>query len=1595
MVDVGIIVEAPAPKEGVLTAVKAHVEYQDGTKSIEGRDIAKGGDFTAPDSLSIEIAENGYTISGTTEPYAFVDIDINNNGTIDYTLKADKNGSFSKNIYKPLLNGEEISATARDKYGNSTYPVIIKKAPGKPTGITVGNGDDFITKDEIDEQGNVDVIVGLPDDAKAGYTVVVNGKEQELTEEDKTKGEVTVKVPAPEESKTLTVDANIKDPAGNESEILTEDVGQVDTTTPEAPVIEDITNNFDDTGNVESTTITGTAEPGSTVEVKNPTTGDVVGSGTVGEDGKFEIVVEGGLEDGQDYDVTAKDSAGNTSDPTKVTGDTTAPEAPTVTEVTNVDTDGDGQPDGTIIKGSAEPGSTVTVTDPEGNVIGEAIADSETGEYEITTDPAVADGQEVDVTATDDKGNESDPTKVTGDTTAQAPTLALENDTGLSDSDGITKDGTVLVSGLEEGATWQYSTDGGDTWIEGTGNSFDLPEGKYADGKVVVRQTDAAGNTSDNASLGAVTVDTTAPAPLLELADDTGIPGDGITKDGTVNVNGLEEGATWQYSIDGGATWMDGEGDSFILPVGTYTEGEVLAKQTDVSGNISEGSILNGRVSVVENSLLAAVDNTEELVLDIVATKREATESETIAGQKVDSFGVVSAGLGGVADAGVLDFANNAIELNVAEGTERVLELFAGGGGVSIGDTYNLIIYKEDAYGNTKFYDVYDDWFTVPLLGQTKTGEISITEPGKYHIMLSAKAGVKVIGGTRLEVRKDTVMDYNEYESVSGVHQGNVITDLDLSGKDQIDEPDNTRITKITYENDKGTHEVDVPAVGSTVIQLAHGTLTMSAKGNYTYKLNEGANPKFGAQEKVTYTITNSKTGDSSSADLTINLVDKPSNLVPDSTVWLDMKPEAKEIDIPAKDKLSSKTWADILGVGLGIADIGLIAIENGLEIKVGENQVRDVTFWANGGAPVALGYSPVDLVIYKKETTANGDFWQLYTIEENWFGIVGVVVGAGRTSEDKTFRFDEGEYKAVLVPTTGGVNVIPSTTLRIREDKLYEYEQTNAKVETDLGLDEGAVVYSVDGEPLAEGNNIIQGQYGTLTINADGSYSYELYQNIAYKDIGNMETFSYSILGADNKLYNSTLNIVINNVQANDDFGDARFGLDNQEAYGGWEASGTKTGSGNSTYSSNLIEVQANQVYDLTLNYNLNPFGERADEFVIRLIDVVTGKAIKTYTPNVNGEQGELSWSLTEGQYRVEVIIDPRLANTVRYDLSLQGTITTLDQFQAEQANTIVEEGSLLDNDTYKEGSGIAELAHIEVNGKPLDIVVNGQFDNNLYKFITIEGEYGTLVVQQDGSYIYTTHGDSYGVDVFDYKLISIAGSSDSAKLTFNAGMNVTGSKYDDVVISSAADDKFIMGEGADTLVFNNLGGTDEGGNGNNGVDTWADFDATQGDKIDITGLLDGNQTASNIGSYLKYENGVLMVDRNGNSEFEDLLKVNATDIDELLDSIEWQAAVSGKVANYSINTEDTVYLPDTLLATSAEEDDVLSFEGADQMISLADIMQPDVIDINGTGANTLNVAVEDVDSAIYVKGGSDDTVNLEGSNWSTVEQTTLESHF
>ncbi|MDM1709011.1 Ig-like domain-containing protein, partial [Thiopseudomonas alkaliphila] len=180
-----------------------------------------------------------------------------------------------------------------------------------------------------------------------------------------------------------------------------------DTTAPDAPVVDGFTNNDDN-----STTVTGTAEAGSTVEVTDPVTGKVVGSDTADGDGNFKVVVEGGLEDAKDYEVTAKDPAGNVSDKETITGDTTAPDAPVVDGFTNNDDNS------TTVTGTAEAGSTVEVTDPvTGKVVGSDTADGD-GNFKVVVEGGLEDAKDYEVTAKDPAGNVSDKETITGDTTA-------------------------------------------------------------------------------------------------------------------------------------------------------------------------------------------------------------------------------------------------------------------------------------------------------------------------------------------------------------------------------------------------------------------------------------------------------------------------------------------------------------------------------------------------------------------------------------------------------------------------------------------------------------------------------------------------------------------------------------------------------------------------------------------------------------------------------------------------------------------------------------------------------------------------------------------------------------------------------------------------------------------------------------------------------------------------------------------------------------------------------------------------------------------------------------------------------------------------
>ncbi|WP_423601339.1 Ig-like domain-containing protein [Roseateles sp. MS654] len=173
-----------------------------------------------------------------------------------------------------------------------------------------------------------------------------------------------------------------------------------------------------------------------------------------------------------------------------------------------------------------------------------------------------------------------------------APTVRLAQDTGVSASDRITKDARVTISGLESGATWQYSMDGVN-WLTGTGNG--LPASEFAgDGnkRVLVRQVSALGIPSDATTLDFV-VDTRGETPVVALSNDTGAPGDTLTKDATLTVSGLEAGGWWQYRINGGE-WQRGSGASIDKSAfDGVADGmqHVEVEQTDAAGNPGSSSL--------------------------------------------------------------------------------------------------------------------------------------------------------------------------------------------------------------------------------------------------------------------------------------------------------------------------------------------------------------------------------------------------------------------------------------------------------------------------------------------------------------------------------------------------------------------------------------------------------------------------------------------------------------------------------------------------------------------------------------------------------------------------------------------------------------------------------------------------------------------------------------------------------------------------------------------------------------------------------------------------------------------------------------------
>ncbi|WP_019336189.1 adhesive domain-containing protein [Lactococcus garvieae] len=305
-------------------------------------------------------------------------------------------------------------------------------------------------------------------------------------------GNYSITLPAGSIGANADINATATDAGGNVSNPTAgKTPADADTTAPDAPVISSVTGNSTD-----GYTVTGTAEAGSKVEIKD-STGTVVGSATADGSGNYSVSLPGSVGANADITATATDAAGNVSNPT--TGktpadpDTTAPDAPVITGITG------NSADGYVVTGTAELGAKVEIKDSTGAVIGSATADS-SGNYSVSLPGSVGANADITATATDAAGNVSTPTS--------GKTPADPKDTTVPDSPKVTDvtknpDGGYDVGGTAEPGSTVTITDGNGN-VVGSGKTDDsghfhvtLPAGSVKPGDILnITATDAAGNES-------------------------------------------------------------------------------------------------------------------------------------------------------------------------------------------------------------------------------------------------------------------------------------------------------------------------------------------------------------------------------------------------------------------------------------------------------------------------------------------------------------------------------------------------------------------------------------------------------------------------------------------------------------------------------------------------------------------------------------------------------------------------------------------------------------------------------------------------------------------------------------------------------------------------------------------------------------------------------------------------------------------------------------------------------------------------------------------------------------------------------------------
>ncbi|MFJ1475805.1 Ig-like domain-containing protein [Acinetobacter baumannii] len=436
-------------------------------------------DTTAPSSLTASIGTAGKVVTGVTEANAVVTVK-NAAGIVVGTATADTVGKYSITLDKVYLNGESLNVTAADKAGNATVPKTIvapdTTAPSSLTATIDAAGKAITGVTEANATVTVKNVVG---------TIVGTG-----TADATGKYSVTLDKIYLNGESLSTIAA---DKAGN-------------ATVPKIIVAPDITAPSSLTATIDAAgkAITGVTEANATVTVKD-VVGTIVGTGTADVTGKYSVTLDKAYLNGESLNVTVADKAGNATVPkTIVAPDTTAPSSLTAT----IDAAGK------AITGVTEANATVTVKNVVGTIVGIGTADA-TGKYSVTLDKIYLNGESLSAIAADKAGNATVPKIIVAPDITAPSSLTATIDASGKVVTGVTEANAVVTVKNTAGTVVGTGT------ADATGKYSITLDKAYLNGESLnAIAADKVGNTTTPKTI--IAPDTTAPSSLTAIIDAAG-----------------------------------------------------------------------------------------------------------------------------------------------------------------------------------------------------------------------------------------------------------------------------------------------------------------------------------------------------------------------------------------------------------------------------------------------------------------------------------------------------------------------------------------------------------------------------------------------------------------------------------------------------------------------------------------------------------------------------------------------------------------------------------------------------------------------------------------------------------------------------------------------------------------------------------------------------------------------------------------------------------------------------------------------------------------------------------------------------------------